>query len=147
MKFVFLRAYDFPVGGAPQQRLLAICKGLSSLGHEVAVYQYTPSKKNIEINNKKFKNYQGINIYNNAWMFSPIGGPIRQGLGCIVGLFLTIKQVVAESKKNKIDFIAVNSESLIYMPIFYILSRFTKSKLWRDLNEYPRHLIFHDKKK
>jgi len=53
VKIIFLKAYDFPFGGASQKRLLGICRGLAEEGHHLEVHQYSPSKLDLKLNTLK----------------------------------------------------------------------------------------------
>lgn len=145
LKVVFLRAYDFPYGGAAQNRALAICRGLKHSGVDVEVHQYTPAKLDIKENLLRYQRFKGIPIYNHSWKFSPMKSKKDQLLGAFYGLKGTIMYLLKTSTDTKIDYIFVNNESNIYMYMFWIVSKITKAKLGRDLNEFPKKMINNSK--
>ncbi len=141
MKIVFLRAYDFPIGGAPQNRLLGFCIGLQSQGVDVEVCQYAPAKQAIPENLIKYQVYKGIRIKNFSYKFSPAKTKVFQILGVVIGLYKTIFYLFESNRKNKIDFVFFNTENFIYSLFFYLTCKSLNIKTGRDLNEYPLHLI------
>jgi glycosyltransferase involved in cell wall biosynthesis len=145
MKIVFLRAYDFPYGGAAQNRLLAIAQGVLESGNESEVHQFTPAKLDIIENHKKTQIFNGVPVWNHAAKYSPIKGKKDKVLGISVGLWKTILALRKSHKKSKIDFLFINSEKNLYTVIFWLFGKLIGAKLGRDLNEYPSYFI-HEKK-
>jgi glycosyltransferase involved in cell wall biosynthesis len=141
MKIVFLRAYDFPLGGAPQNRLLGVCRGLINEGHEVEVHQYAPAKLDLPLNHEPNQVYKSVQIFNHAWRWSPSSNKVSQVLGLLTGYFSTIVALLKSNRNSKIDFIFMNVEKNIYIFPIYILSRLFNAKLGRDLNEYPSFIL------
>lgn len=141
MKLVFLRAYDFPLGGAPQNRLLGICRGLIQEGVKVEVHQYAPSKLDFPLNLLPKQNYKSVPIFNHAWRWSPAKNKMQQSIGLIIGYFLTIVALIKSHRRCKIDYIFINVEKNLYVLPFFMLSRLFGAKLGRDLNEYPRFVL------
>lgn len=137
MRIVFLRAYDFPIGGASQNRLLAICRGLLLYGHHIEVHQFAPSKLNFQINALKSQTYKGVKIYNHAWNWSPVKSKYNQFLGILIGIIKTIFNIIEINKSEHIDYIFLNVEKNFIIFPFFITAKFVKAKLGRDLNEYP----------
>lgn len=137
MKIIFLRAYDFPLGGASQNRLLGICRGLAEEGHHVEVHQYSPSKLNLKLNILKSQVYKGIRIYNHAWRWSPVKSKYAQAAGLVCGILSSIFSILRSNQNEHIDYIFMNSEKNLYLFPFFIISRLIDSKFGRDLNEYP----------
>ncbi|NLF42430.1 MAG: glycosyltransferase family 4 protein [Bacteroidales bacterium] len=146
MRIIYLRAYDFPIGGAAQNRLLGICKGLIEEGHDVQVHQFTPSKLNIAENLLKKQVYNKVFIHNHSWRFSPANTIFKQLIGVIIGVFSSIISILINNRKEKIDYLFINSEKNIYTLIYWLLCKIISAKLGRDLNEYPSHIIFNKKK-
>jgi len=141
MKFVFLRAYDFPLGGAPQNRLLGICRGLNENGHTTEVHQYAPSKLNFKENHRKSQIYNDVRILNHAWRWSPARNKIRQLTGLFFGIWLTFFAVLKSNRKEKIQFLFVNSTKTYTLIIFWFASKLIGARLGRDLNEYPDYIL------
>lgn len=141
MKIIFLRAYDFPIGGAPQNRLLGICKGLIGQGCEVEVHQFSPSKLNFTQNLLAEQIYRSIKIYNHAWRWSPANNKLRLLIGIISGYFLTLIAVIKSNRRSKVDYIFINVAKNSYIFPVYILSRIIGAKLGRELNEYPSFIL------
>lgn len=100
MKIVFLRSYDFPIGGAPQNRLLGICRGLIEQGFEVEVHQFAPAKLNIPENLVKFQVYKSVYIYNHATRWSPVKSRVQQFVGIFVGFFGALFAILRSNKKK-----------------------------------------------
>jgi len=145
IKIVFLRAYDFPIGGAPQNRLLGIAKGLIQHGHIAEVHQYAPAKMNIPENLIKSQIYKSIPIFNHAWKWSPTRNRFHQSMGIITGISKTIFSIFRSHRKQSIQFISINSENNIYLLVFYLLTKLLGAKLGRDLNEYPLEILQPDR--
>jgi glycosyltransferase involved in cell wall biosynthesis len=141
MKVVFLRAYDFPLGGAPQNRLLGICRGLINEGIEVEVHQYGPSKLGLPLNLLPQQTYKSVQIFNHAWRWSPAKNKLHQVFGLLIGYLSTITALIKSHRHSHIDFIFINAEINSYLLPFFILSRLFGAKLGRDLNEYPRFIL------
>lgn len=137
MKIIFLKAYDFPLGGASQNRLLGICRGLAEEGHHLEVHQYSPSKLDLKLNTLKSHLYKGIRIYNHAWRWSPVKSKYAQTTGLISGIISCFFSILRSNKAEHIDYIFMNTEKNIYILPFFIISRLMGSKFGRDLNEYP----------
>lgn len=137
MKIIFLKAYDFPLGGASQNRLLGICRGLGEEGHHLEVHQYSPSKLDLKLNTLKSQVYKGIRIYNHAWRWSPVKSKYAQTTGLISGIISCFFSILRSNKTEHIDYIFMNSEKNIYLFPFFIISRLISAKFGRDLNEYP----------
>jgi len=141
MKIIFLKAYDFPFGGAPQNRLLGICRGLIEEGHEVEVHQYTPAKLNIRQNHLNYQEYKSVKIYNHAWRWSPIRSKYHQIIGIMEGGLKTIAAIIKNNYKSNIDYIFINSSKNAYTIPIYLLAKVIGAKLGRDLNEYPQNIL------
>lgn len=141
MRIIFLRAYDFPIGGAPQNRLLGFCIGLQNQGVDVEVCQYAPAKNSIPANLLKAQVYKGVRIKNFSYRFSPVKSKVYQLLGIGEGISRTIAYLISSNRTKKIDFVVFNTENLIFTSLFYFICRVLKIKTGRDLNEYPLHLI------
>lgn len=141
MKVVFLRAYDFPLGGAPQNRLLGICRGLIQDGVEVEVHQYAPSKFDLPLNLLPKQTYKSVQVFNHASQWSPAKNKMQQAIGLIIGYFLTIIALIKSQRKSQIDYIFINAEKNLYVFPFFLISRIFGAKLGRDLNEYPRFVL------
>ncbi len=139
MKVVFLRAYDFPIGGASQNRLLAICRGLLHNGVDVEVHQYTGSKLNIPENLKAKQKFKEVLIYNHSYFLSPCRNKLTQVFSIIWGIIATLIAIIKSNRDKKIDYIFVNSPNNLYLSIFWTLSKLCNSKLGRDLNEFPQY--------
>lgn len=137
MKIIFLRAYDFPLGGAPQNRLLGICRGLIRQGHNVEVHQYAPSKLSFPLNNLKSQDYQGVKIINHAWKWSPIKSKSDQILGLMSGIIMALFCILKKNRLEPVEYLFINSEKNYLVLPFFIAAKFIKAKLGRDLNEYP----------
>lgn len=137
MRIIFLRAYDFPLGGAPQNRLLGICRGLIRKGHWVEVHQYAPSKFDFKLNKLKSQIYRDVQIYNHAWKYSPVKSKYNQSLGLLSGIIITIYNILKINKSGHIDYIFINVEKNYMILPFFITAKLIKAKLGRDLNEYP----------
>lgn len=146
MKFVFLRAFDFPIGGASQNRLLSICKSLNYENQEVLVCQYMPSKLDIKENCTKFQIYNDVKIYNFASKYSPITCKKDFLFGSVIGLWNVIFFLFKEHKKSHIDFVSINTTNIFILLIFKIVSKILSCQLSRDLNEYPNYILFDRKK-
>lgn len=141
MRVVFLRAYDFPIGGAPQNRLLGFCVGLQHQGVDVEVCQYAPSKSSFPLNLLKQQYFKGIRIQNFSYKYSPVKNKIFQLIGIIIGLFKTLAYLLKSNRTKKIDFVLFNTENFFYSLAFYLTCKVLKIKTGRDLNEYPLHII------
>jgi len=137
VKIIFLKAYDFPFGGASQNRLLGICRGLAEEGHHLEVHQYSPSKLDLKLNTLKSQEYKGIHIYNHAWRWSPVRSKHTQAIGLISGILSCFFSILRSNKNGHIDYIFMNTEKNIYLFPFFIISRLIGAKFGRDLNEYP----------
>lgn len=137
MRIVFLKAYDFPLGGAPQNRLLCICKGLIEQGHDVEVHQYAPAKLNIEQNHFEKQVYNTVKIFNHSYKYSPIKSRVQQLQGIITGVVKSWLHIFTSVKKRPIDYIFINNEKNSYLFIFYLLAKICNAKFGRDLVEYP----------
>lgn len=87
MKIVFLKAYDIPLG-APQNRLLGICRGLINEGCQVQDHQYAPAKLNLPLNLNQYQIYKKVKVYNHAWRCLPIRNRFGQSNGTDGGVFL-----------------------------------------------------------
>jgi glycosyltransferase involved in cell wall biosynthesis len=145
MKIIFLRAYDFPLGGAPQNRMLGICRGLVEQGHEVEVHQYAPAKLDLPQNLLKSQVYKSVQIYNHAWRWSPVKSKINQFYGLTGGMIKTIRAILKSNKTRQVDYLFINSEKNFYVLPFFILAKLLGVKLGRDLNEYPRIVLYPEK--
>jgi len=141
VKVVFLRAYDFPLGGAPQNRLLGICRGLIEQGVKVEVHVYAPAKLDLSVNFLKEQIYKSVPIYNHASNWSPVKSKINQIIGLLIGLVSTIFSVIKSHNKERVDYFFINVERNLYILPFYILSKIIGAKLGRDLNEYPLSVL------
>ena len=145
MKIIFLRAYDFPLGGAPQNRMLGICRGLIEQGHQVEVHQYAPAKLDFPLNLLKSQAYRSVQIYNHAWRWSPIKSKIHQIIGLIEGMIKTFFVILKSHRSIHIDYIFINSEKNFFVFPFFILVKLLGARLGRDLNEYPLFILFPEK--
>jgi hypothetical protein len=95
LKILFLRAYDFPIGGAPQNRLLGICRGLVEQGYEIEVHQFAPSKLDIPQNLLPNQVYSNVKIFNHAWRWSPARNRFRQlnGIFGFMGYLFILRSI------------------------------------------------------
>ena len=141
MKIIFLRAYDFPLGGAPQNRMLGICRGLIEQGHQVEVHQYAPAKLNLPQNLLKSQVYKSVQIYNHAWRWSPIKSKFDHYYGNIAGITKSIIAIYKSHKSKPVKYIFNNSEKNAYVFPFFILAKLIGAKMGRDLNEYPQIVL------
>lgn len=146
MKVLFLRAYDFPFGGAPQNRLLGICKALSEKGFYIEVHQFAPSKLKIDYNHLRYKVYENIPIYNHAWRWSPLKNKYEQLIGVFEGMTKAIVAIVLSHIQRRVDYIFFNSDKLIYTVPIFAVAKLLKIGLGRDFNEYPLALIKNSQK-
>jgi len=145
MKVIFLRAYDFPLGGAPQNRLLGICRGLIEHGVDVEVHQYAPAKLNLKPNLKESQIYKGVSIFNHSWKWSPLKTKKDRVFGLLFGITNSILAIYRSHKQKQISFVFINAEKNIYLFPFFLLSRLIGAKFGRDLNEYPSTILFPQK--
>jgi len=145
MKIIFLKAYDFPLGGAPQNRMLGICRGLIEHGHQVEVHQYAPAKLNLELNLLKSQVYKSVQIYNHSWRWSPIKSKTHQLIGLIVGFIVTFLSILKTHRRGTVDYIFMNTKSNLYIFPFFLLAKLIGAKMGRDLNEYPPIVLSPDK--
>lgn len=141
MKIIFLRAYDFPLGGAPQNRLLGICKGLVEQKFLVEVHQYAPSKLNLYQNSLKSQIYKSVLIFNHSWRWSPIKTFLDQVIGLLVGYIISFFSIIQSHRKESIDFIFMNTRTNLYIIPYFFLAKIIGAKLGRDLNEYPEIVL------
>jgi glycosyltransferase involved in cell wall biosynthesis len=141
MKIVFLRTYDFPHGGAPQNRLLGICRGLIAQAADVEVHVYAPAKLNIPENHKKFQTYKSVPIFNHASRWSPVKRKFDQVFGLFLGLITSILGILKSHRVNKIDYFFINTENNFYILPYFFLAKLLGVKLGRDLNEYPKSVL------
>lgn len=146
MRIIFLRAFDFPIGGAAANRLLGICKALQFEGVNASVCQYAPSKSNEYLNCLKKQVYQGIEVRNLSYQYSPISKKSDFYLGIFVGILKTALFIFKENRKIKIDYININSTNLFVLSFFKVVGKILKIKFCRDLNEYPKYVINKTKK-
>ena len=145
MKIVFVKAYDYPVGGAPQNRSICICKGLIEQSHEVEVHVYAPAKMNIDLNLLKTQVYQGVRIYNHAWRWSPSKSRLQQYLGIVEGLSKTMIALYKSNRRKKIDYIFMGAHKNMYIFPIFVLTKLFGAKLGRGLSEYPISLLMKNK--
>ena len=141
MKIVFLRAYDFPLGGAAQNRLLAICKGLIEYGHNVEVHLFAPAKLDLQLNALKSQVYKEIQIYNHSWKWSPAKSKLDKICGLLSGLIGTIIAILKSNHTEHIDYVFINNEKNYYIFPFFLTAKIIGARLGRDLNEYPLSVL------
>jgi glycosyltransferase involved in cell wall biosynthesis len=141
MKIVFLKTYDFPHGGAPQNRLLGICRGLIEQGVDAEVHVYAPAKLNIPENHQKVITYKSVPIFNHASRWSPIKSKPDQVFGLFFGMFESIVAIIKSHRIKKIDYVFINAEKNLYVLPFFLLAKLLGAKLGRDLNEYPKSVL------
>ncbi len=140
MKISFVKAYDFPIGGASQNRLLGICRGLLEHGDEVEVHVIGPSKVGNPLNKTRFLLFKDLRVFNHAWRWRS-EPRLNQLIGVAVGLSATFVSILKSNRDSHIDFIFVNADKIPYIAFFFLLSRLIGAKLGRDLNEYPKALL------
>lgn len=141
MKIALIRAYDFPIGGAPQNRWLGILRGLLEQDCSVEVHVFTPAKLDIELNKKKYQIYKGIPIYNHGWKWSKKGNRFFQFLGVIVGYFRTILAIINSHKDVPFDWFFLNNNKNMYVFPVFLIAKILKVRLLRELNEFPNFVL------
>ncbi len=140
-KIVFIKCYDFPLGGASQNRTISLCKGLVNCSNKVEIHIFGPGKRNLDLNKIRHQYYQNIEIFNHSAIFVPCTSKFKQFIGLIYGLILTIFSVIFSNMKNKISYIFLGNSDLLYIIIFWLICKLIGAKLVRELNEYPKYLI------
>ena len=141
MKVIVIKAYDFPLGGAPQNRALGICRGLIEQNIDVEVHVFGPSKFEISLNHKKYQVYKSVKIWNHSWRWCPAKKRQQQIIGVISGYFKTIIALIQSNRYNSIDYILFNCENILYVLPIFVLSRLLKIRLVRDINEFPLYFF------
>lgn len=142
MKIAFVRAYDFPLGGAPQNRAMGICRGLIEQGHKVEVHIYAPGRLDIPMNRKKDQIYKSVPIFNHSWHWVPAKNKLKQILGISEGFFRTATALIKSQRKEAFDYIFLNNNKNIYALPFFLLAKFFGARLVRELNEYPQYVLY-----
>ena len=144
LKIVFVKAYDFPLGGAPQNRALGICRGLIEEGHIVEIHQYAPAKLDLPQNHLKKQIYKSVPIYNHAWRWSPVKSKYHQAIGIIEGMIISLWSIFKSHRINRVDYIFFGAHKNIFIIPFFLLSKILGAKFGRDLNEYPTYVLSPD---
>lgn len=139
---IFIRGYDFPTGGASQNRLMGICKAMLSSGLNCEVLVYGPDRRNTEENTKSFLIYKGVIIHHYALKKSH-NNPNLKFVGTLYGYFSMIFSILATAKKRSIQYIFFNSTSLLYLFPVRLVCYIIGAHLGRDINEYPSKIIKH----
>ena len=142
MKIAFVRAYDFPLGGAPQNRAMGICRGLVEQGHKVEVHIFAPGRLNLPINHLKSQKYRSVPIFNHAWRWAPAKGKIKQIIGIAEGMLRTLAALARGQKHEHYDYIFINNNKNIYVLPIFIITRLFGARLVRELNEYPPYVLY-----
>jgi len=141
---IYIKAYDFPLGGAPQNRALGILKALRLADFDIAAHVFGPSKLDISQNHINKQIYDFIPIENHAWRWSPVKNKIFQLVAVVEGYTRLVFALLKKYNNSNIDFIIFNSENLFYIFPIFIFCKIFRIKLGRDLNEYPKHIIKSD---
>lgn len=136
MKCVFFRGYDFPIGGASQNRLMGICRALLSVGISTEVYVYGPARNSIRENVIPTLIHKGVLIHHCTFQKAHNIKFLKE-IAVLYGFVVMLFSTWLGAKKIKVDFIFINSTNLLYLVPVYLLCRLIKAKLGRDLNEYP----------
>lgn len=139
MNIAIIRSYDFPEGGAAQNRALSICCGLREQRHHVEVHVFGPGKLDRNANKQKYINFQGIDIYNHSWWWVPRKNRKDQILGLVTG-FLTML-IALIRLGDKADYYIISNNSNLYLLPLFMISRLYNVRLVRELNEYPDEII------
>lgn len=140
MKCIFVRGYDFPIGGASQNRLLGICKAMLYSGVDCEVLVFGPSRNSIEVNSTPDLMYDGIRIRHCALRRSNNNRRLKL-IGSIYGYVAMICLLYSIHRKEEINYIFFNSTSIMNILPVYLLSRLLGARLGRDFNEYPARII------
>jgi len=138
MKLLYLKSYDFPLGGAPQNRWLGICRGLIKQGNNIEVHVYAPSKRDLSVNHLKNHVYKDVHIYNHAWRWSPIRKKSDQYFGLIEGVAKTITAIFKSHQSEPIDYVFITVDNLYYVLPFFIISKLIGAKFGKEVSEYPQ---------
>lgn len=141
MKVALIRAYDFPIGGAPQNRWLGILRGLVDQKCSVEAHVFTPAKLDEDLNRKPFQIYKGIPIYNHGWRWAAKKSIFCHFFGIIEGYFKTIFAILKSHRKEPIDWFFFNNNKNMYVFPFFIIAKLFKVKLLRELNEFPLYVL------
>ncbi len=140
-KIIWVRMYDFPFGGAPQNRTISLAKGLLAYGNKVEIHLYGPGRIDVPLNKIKKQSYQGIEINNHSYKFIPATNIIKKIAGIAIGLPISIMRIISSNIQEPIKYIILGNNSNIYSLFFFLLSRFIGARLVRELNEYPPYEI------
>ena len=141
MKLAFVRTYDFPLGGAPQNRALGICRGLIEQGHKIEVHVYAPGRLDMSLNHLKSQIYRSVPIFNHSWRWAPAKGKLRQAFGIAEGFLRTLAALVKSNRGEHFDYIFLNNNKNFYALPFFIIAKLFGARLARELNEYPLFVL------
>jgi glycosyltransferase involved in cell wall biosynthesis len=142
MKIVFVRTYDFPLGGAPQNRALGICRGLIEQGHKVEVHIFAPGRLDFPLNHEKKQIYKSVPIFNHSWHWAPAKNKVKQIFGILEGFWGTVAALIKSHHEEPFDYLFLNNNKNIYALPFFIMARIFGSRFGRELNEYPQFVLF-----
>jgi glycosyltransferase involved in cell wall biosynthesis len=145
MKIAFIRVYDFPIGGAPQNRWMGILRGLIEQGCKIEVHVFGPSLRDIELNRKKFQIHKSVPIFNHAWKWSPAKSKMHRLLGIFSGVSKVFISVIKSHKCKQFDWVFFNSNKFFYAFPFFVFSKLLGARFLRELNEFPEFILNPDK--
>lgn len=142
MKLAFIQTYDFPVGGAAQNRALGICRGIIEQGHKVEVHVVGAGRLDIPLNKKESQIYKSVQIYNHSWRWAPAKGKLKRFFGIAEGFPRMLIALIKSHRVEPYDYIFSNNNRNIYNFPIFILTKLFKARLGRDLSEYPPTVLF-----
>jgi len=143
IRFVFIRIFDFPFGGAAQNRLLGICKSLSIAGVKTEVHVIGPSRLDIAENKRKKWIFNDIIIINHAAGYTFSRNKLKNLLSIMWVGFRTVLYLKNHLNEGKTNFVMLNTRNIVLLLIVYLVSRLKKWHFGRDLSEYPPYILSH----
>ena len=137
MRILIITNYPFPFGMAQTNRIIAMAKGLIHAGADVELVVSKATELGKPKNTAASGNYQGIKFtYATGTPIRP-HGIARRAFLFYKGILGTMRFIIKENKKQKIDvlFMGVYSNLITYM--VFLLTRLLSIKYIQERSEYP----------
>jgi len=137
MRILIITNYSFPYGLAQTNRIIAMAKGLIHAGADVELVVSKATELGKPRNTEANGNYQGIKFtYATGTPIRP-PGMARRAFLYYKGILGTVRFIIKENKKQKIDglFMGVYSNFITY--IVFLLTRLLSIKYIQERSEYP----------